>query len=64
MGSASCPRRVRVEREIYLQSNGKYAVCFKHAGGLRFRTIGLDLADARREPATRGFAEGGWARTE
>jgi integrase len=49
LGSASSSRRVRVERGIYLQSNGKYAVCFRHAGRLRFRTVGFDLACARDE---------------
>jgi hypothetical protein len=49
MGSASNARRARVERGIYLQSNGKYAVCCRHAGKLRFRTVGFDLAVARRE---------------
>jgi integrase len=48
MGSSG-PGRVRVERGIYRQPNGKYAVCWRHAGTLRFRTIGFDLADARRE---------------
>lgn len=47
MGSASSSRRVRVERGIYLQPNGKYAVCFRHAGRLRFRTVAFDLAAAR-----------------
>jgi integrase len=49
LGSASSSRRVRVERGIYLQPNGKYAVCFRHAGSLRFRTVDFDLAAARRE---------------
>jgi hypothetical protein len=48
MGSTT-PRRVRVERGIYRQPNGKYAVCWRHAGRLRFRTVGFDLAEARRE---------------
>ena len=48
MGSTSA-RRVRVERGIYRQPNGKYAVCWRHAGRLRFRTVGFDLAEARRE---------------
>ena len=37
MGSTT-PGRVRVERGIYRQPNGKYAVCCRHAGRLRFRT--------------------------
>jgi integrase len=48
MGSSG-PGRVRVERGIYRQPNGKYAVCWRHAGRLRFRTVGFELADARRE---------------
>jgi predicted NUDIX family NTP pyrophosphohydrolase len=48
MGSTS-PGRVRVERGIYRQPNGKYAVCWRHAGRLRFRTIGFDVAEARPE---------------
>jgi integrase len=48
MGSSG-PRRIRVERGIYRQPNGKYAVCWRHAGRLRFRTVGFDLAAARRE---------------
>jgi hypothetical protein len=43
------PRRVRVERGIYRQRNGKYAVCWRHAGRLRFRTVGFDVVEARRE---------------
>jgi integrase len=42
-------RRIRVERGIYRQANGKYAVCCRHAGRLRFRTVGFDLDLARRE---------------
>ena len=45
MGSAT-PARVWVERSIYRQPNGKYAVCSRHAGRLRFRTVGFDLAEA------------------
>jgi integrase len=48
MGLATGPR-TRVERGIYRQANGKYAVCWRHAGKLRFRTVGFDLAAARRE---------------
>ena len=47
MGSTT-PGRVRVERGIYRQPNGKYAVCWRHAGRLRFRTVGFDLVEARR----------------
>ena len=50
MGSeSSTRRRVRVERGIYMQANGKYAVCCRHAGKLQFRTVGFDLDLARRE---------------
>jgi integrase len=48
MGSSG-PGRVRVERGLYRQPNGKYAVCWRHAGRLRFRTIGFDVVEARRE---------------
>jgi integrase len=48
MGSSG-PGRVRVERGIYQQPNGKYAVCCRHAGRLHFKTVGFDLAEARRE---------------
>ncbi len=42
MGSeSSSRRRIRVERGIYRQPNGKYAVCCRHAGRLRFRTVGF-----------------------
>ena len=47
MGSSG-PGRVRVGRGIYRQPNGKYAVCC-HAGRLRFRTVGFDVAEARRK---------------
>jgi integrase len=48
MGLATSSRRIRVERGIYRQPNGKLAVCWRHAGRLRFRTVGFDLATARR----------------
>jgi hypothetical protein len=51
MGSRTRYGRARVERGIYLQSNGKYAVCCRHAGRLRFRTVGGDLQRARSERA-------------
>lgn len=41
-------RRTRVERGIYRQPNGNYAVCARRAGRLHFRTVGRDLAAARR----------------
>ncbi|MET0762502.1 MAG: hypothetical protein ABWZ63_09240, partial [Thermoleophilaceae bacterium] len=47
MGSSG-PGRVRVERGISRQPNGKYAVCWRHADRLRFRTVGYDVAEARR----------------
>jgi integrase len=40
-------RRVRIERGIYRQRNGKYAVCFMLDGKPRFRTVGWDLELAR-----------------
>jgi integrase len=49
MQTATRSRRVRVERGIYLQANGKYAVCCRRAGKLRFRTVEGDLAKARLE---------------
>jgi hypothetical protein len=39
--------RVRVERGIYRQANGKYVVCFMLDGKPRFRTVGYDLELAR-----------------
>ena len=42
------PRRTRVERGIYRQPNGKYAVCARRAGRLHFRTAARDLEAARR----------------
>ena len=42
----SSRQRRRVERGIYRQPNGKYAICCRHAGVLRFRTVGFDLAAA------------------
>jgi integrase len=44
--------RVRVERGIYRQPNGKYAVCFMLDGKPTFRTIGYDLDIARAERQT------------
>src|SRR4051812_47357612 len=48
MAEARKPRRTHVERGIYRQSNGKYAVCARRAGRLHFRTAGTDLLAARR----------------
>jgi integrase len=42
-------RRVRVERGIYRQANGKYAVCFMLDGKACFRTVGSDLEQARAQ---------------
>jgi Phage integrase, N-terminal SAM-like domain len=42
-------QRRRVERGIYRQSNGKYAVCFMLTGKPRFRTVAGDLDTARRQ---------------
>jgi hypothetical protein len=47
MGSTG-PGRARVERGIYHQPNRKYAVCRRHAGSLRFRTVGFDVPEAWR----------------
>jgi integrase len=44
--------RIRVERGIYRQPNGKYAVCFMLDGKPRFRTVGYDLQLARKERET------------
>jgi integrase len=48
MAEAPKPRRTRVERGIYRQPNGKYAVCARRAGRLHFRTAGTNLPTARR----------------
>ena len=48
MGSATGRGRTRVERGIYRQPNGKFAVCARRAGGLHFRTAGRDLGAARQ----------------
>jgi integrase len=43
-------RRVRVERGIYRQTNGRYAVCAMVEGRPRFRTINArSLSEARRQ---------------
>jgi integrase len=51
MQTATRSRRARVERGIYVQPNGKYAVCCRRAGKLRFRTVEGDLDKARLERA-------------
>ncbi|HEX2095800.1 MAG TPA: site-specific integrase [Solirubrobacterales bacterium] len=48
MADRPTPRRTRVERGIYRQANGNYAVCARRAGRLHFRTVGTDLIAARR----------------
>ncbi len=53
--AAPATRRVRVERGIYIQPNGRYAVCVVQAGRVCFRTIGTDLDAARA--ARRDLAE-------
>ena len=45
-------RRVRIERGIYRQPSGKYAVCFMLDGRPRFRTVGYDLEMARERRRT------------
>lgn len=52
MAQASKPRRTRVERVIYRQANGKYAVCARHAGRLHFRTAGRSAKSAANALAT------------
>ncbi|MGN6258706.1 MAG: tyrosine-type recombinase/integrase [Solirubrobacterales bacterium] len=39
--------RTRVERGIYRQPNGKYAVCARRGGRLHFRTAGTNLEEVR-----------------
>lgn len=51
-------RRVRIERGIYLQPNGKFAVCFQVDGHPRFRTVGYDLEEARSSRADLVAASG------
>jgi integrase len=42
--------RVRMSRAWRASSKRRqYAVCWRHAGRLRFRTVGFDLVEARRE---------------
>lgn len=48
MADGTKQRRTRVERGIYRQANGNYAVCARRAGRLHFRTAGADLEAARR----------------
>jgi integrase len=45
------PWRTRVERGIYLQQNGNYAVYITVNGRPRFKTVGPKLAEARRQRA-------------
>lgn len=49
-------RRARVERGIYLQPNGKHAVCFMLDGKPRFRTIDGDVDAARAARARLAIA--------
>jgi integrase len=49
-------RRVRLERGVYRQPNGKYAVCFMLDGKPRFRTIDGDLDAARTARARLSIA--------
>lgn len=48
MADRAKPRRTRVERGIYRQPNGNFAVCARRAGRLHFRTAGTNLIAARR----------------
>ena len=50
------PRRPRVERGVYQQPNGKYAVCFMLDGKPRFRTVAGDLDAARSARARLAIA--------
>jgi integrase len=52
IGEPRSRQRVRVERGIYRQANGKYVVCFMHDGKPRFRTVGNDLDFARAQRDT------------
>jgi len=47
VGDPCAPDRQRVERGIYRQRNGNYAVCVVQARRVLFRTIGPGLAAAR-----------------
>jgi hypothetical protein len=58
VASSRAGRRVRVERGIYRQPNGKYAVCFMLEGKPRFRTVGYDLLLAREQRETLARAAG------
>ena len=50
MPSSGGSRRVRVERGIHRQTNGRYAVCVMVEGRPRFRTIDAgSLSEARRQ---------------
>ena len=49
-------RRVRVERGVYGQPNGKYAVCFMLDGKPRLRTVEGDLDAARSAHARLAIA--------
>jgi integrase len=49
-------RRVRVERGVYRQPNGKYAVCFMLDGRPRFRTVEGELDVARSARARLAIA--------
>jgi integrase len=42
-------RRARVERGIYRQANGRYAVCVRVDGKLYSKTVGTKIAEARRQ---------------
>jgi integrase len=49
-------RRVRVERGVYRQPNGRYAVCYMLDGKPRFRTVEGDLDAARSARARLAIA--------
>jgi hypothetical protein len=48
MAVGTKPRRTRVERGIYRQANGNFAVCARRGGRLHFSTAGANLEAARR----------------
>jgi predicted alpha/beta superfamily hydrolase len=56
MPAPDTSRRVRLERGVYRQPNGNYAVCFMLDGKPRFRTIDGDHDAARAARARLSIA--------
>jgi predicted alpha/beta superfamily hydrolase len=56
MPAPDTSRRVRLERGVYRQPNGNYAVCFMLDGKPRLRTINGDLDAARAARARLSIA--------